>query len=371
MKHLILGLISFLLPASALAASNNISMVTYFPVPYMSYSTLRATQTGAMCLSGNACDLTLPKTLQIGVGGMTLKSGRLSFQGNSLITPRFEANGNESEHIIKFNNTLRVFNDITKMHLLETEGQAKIASSLNLNGKAFPQCGGMNISWQKLGGKVFLVCGQAEEDTSCTADARTEWDVSAKKCKCPSGVYHNGACCSDSTPKSDTRCWKENSSEGSTTYEWQAMTSDSSLTQNIANDGVYSLTCSNVEKFWQPTTTIRCPNFKCRGSCKVSCRKGGGGGEIGGTDLPPGDDMSDEPDAVGLGSCDREGAKCLAGVQIRRTRAGCDMGFQNNQPYLYCDYTYHYAECVKVTTPGTTSYQKLWDSSDTPYGCGH
>jgi len=213
--------------------------------------------------------------------------------------------------------------------------------------------------------KQFLLKSQGTE-TSGTCpqtpgDPRTWWDSSVSKCGCPNAdeYYHNGACCSDSTPTSDTRCWRATSPAGENLVWSNPDVRESFLTQNIANGGISSLTC-NTEGIIGWTGSLKthnlCPHYSCSGECVYDhC-------------YPPFDGEEDWERPDFFGPCSKEGEICLARVIIERMDSSCTV--HPDFPDLSCQISYLYSTCVKVSE-GSENYQQLWDSSDTRYGCGH
>ncbi|MGN0017320.1 MAG: hypothetical protein ACI37O_08295, partial [Candidatus Avelusimicrobium sp.] len=199
-------------------------------------------------------------------------------------------------------------------------------------------------------------------------DPRTWWDESTQQCGCPNAneYYHNGACCSASTPKTNTKCWKKTTSESGNKLVWKnVLASDRFDTQNIANQGITSLTCTAGGAFGftgNLKTRKQCPHYSCSGSCVLSCNSSGGGsiGPVTPTPVP-------NPSTDELGLCNTEGDICVARLHISTNDAECT---GTGGKFLWCATTYIYSSCVKSTST-TTSYEQLWDTTDTRYGCGH
>ncbi|MBO5011556.1 MAG: hypothetical protein J6C49_03780 [Elusimicrobiaceae bacterium] len=198
-------------------------------------------------------------------------------------------------------------------------------------------------------------------------DPRTWWDESTQQCGCPNAneYYHNGACCSSSTPKTNTKCWKKTTSESGNKLVWKnVLASERFDTQNIANMGVTRLTCSQGGALGftgTPKTTKKCPHYSCSGSCVLPCNSSGGGGGIGPVTPTP------NPTTDELGLCNTEGDICVARLHISTNDAECT---GTGGKFLWCATTYTYSSCVKSTST-TPSYEQLWDATDTRYGCGH
>ena len=82
---------------------------------------------------------------------------------------------------------------------------------------SFPSCaavgGSTNISWQNLKlnkeTETYLMCGNAADvKNPCEGQVKSQWD--GTRCVCPTGSYYvaaSNACCNDSSPTSDSKCW--------------------------------------------------------------------------------------------------------------------------------------------------------------------
>lgn len=173
----------FLLGAAAYAADSKITMVTYFPTPYMAYQDVTVSGPCDMGLI-NDCRLTVAKDLQVdsmSVGeGSTLTLKERDAQANALKSGQ----GSASRGSLVFEGNLTVGTLPGQVKALETEKGT--LTKLNLGSKEFPTCNatGNKISWKNLTINnqegIYLVCGDG--DISC--------NTAPPACK----VVSNGMC---------------------------------------------------------------------------------------------------------------------------------------------------------------------------------
>lgn len=231
--------VALALPCAA-ADSNNIKMVTYFPVPYASYGDLGVTGTCDVGLLGGQC--------RLDVGGEGLQvftknasSDRRALNTGSLIVRRGDLdlypsnsaavgstilvgnpNSNSFEGTLKFAHNLTV-NSARGNTLANVTGRT-IANleELSMYNEEFPVCnyeGSSQIKWQYLNmggsGGVFLVCGSknckrpAEPSTKLCPEGYSglqtrewneatcswsRWDTSNCECLPPSGESNRERC---------------------------------------------------------------------------------------------------------------------------------------------------------------------------------
>lgn len=232
-------------------AKNKISMVTYFPVPYVAYSQTSATgmdiglsSTCDMKLGCTQSDVTLKATNAVNVtSGRLNLDGGLGVKGSSVVL----GEGNKLGKITFNNARLQTAN----MNSVVVE-ENTAAQTLNLFGQKFPSCkakdGKGKMSWKKLTlagsdkSELYLVCGDgvaSSTPTPCqptnggretytescpsgqTGTVTYTWDYSACKynksstCKeekgCSDAAYklsHKSECC-PSAAKTDTDCYSE------------------------------------------------------------------------------------------------------------------------------------------------------------------
>ncbi|WP_428052818.1 hypothetical protein [Candidatus Avelusimicrobium stercoris] len=203
-----------LAPLAAFADSaNKMTMVTYFPVPYVAYSQVDVTKQMDIGLT-SACQMNLGCTADEGFStGKSLRvNTALNIAGGKLDLNDAPAIDGDTVLIgsgngvadFDFNTNLRVAN-YKQGYTMQADNM--YLSELNLFGYKFPACSGETMSWQKLKLKnkeeVYLVCGEAEMQPVQTCSDAT-YKASHKKECCPSA------------PQTDTVCW---------TYWWDGDTS--------------------------------------------------------------------------------------------------------------------------------------------------
>ena len=211
MKKFLLALCGLLLGVPAFAA-DNIKMVTYFPVPYVSYGDLAVTGSCDVGLL-NTCSLSTGSKLDISkvsgdsrplnTGNLTVTAGTLALNSSNssstLRTSTLTAGSGTSTGVLEFAHDLSV-RDISgnAANIVEATNRANL-SSLYLFGsdRRFPACdaSGNVISWKKLtvNGKegVFLVCGSGDKSktpcpTTCSAGYKRDPNVQYEE---------DGECC--------------------------------------------------------------------------------------------------------------------------------------------------------------------------------
>ena len=184
MKKFLFALCAFALALPSVAAdTNNIKMVTYFPVPYASYGDLGVTGTCDVGLMGQ-CKLDAGEGLMVrkGASSDTRKLNSGSFivrKGTLALNPAAsEAEGasimvgddtDKGEGVLKFSHDLAVTNiNSSRLGSARAMNEAQM-TSLNMYGHVFPTCNADDheISWKNLtiGNKsgVFLTCGAPEK----------------------------------------------------------------------------------------------------------------------------------------------------------------------------------------------------------------
>ena len=176
MKKLLTLCLGFI-PCAALAATNKISMVTFFPVPYVAYSQLKATDQMDIGLT-NSCDMTLgcsEDSATLNATQVNVKGGKLNLDGGRGIKGNTLSLGNgNGEGKISFQNVRIQTGNMESMN-----AQGMKASNLNLFGKAFPSCKAANsasggqMQWTSLklkgadSSELYLACGPTGESSVC------------------------------------------------------------------------------------------------------------------------------------------------------------------------------------------------------------
>ena len=186
MKKFTLALAALVLVGPAFAA-NTIKMVSYFPIPYASYSDIAVDGTCDVGLL-NQCSMSVPSwtiadTDLVGSGDLTegvleVKKGPLSLNSSysaSQVSGKelLVGLGTHGEATLIFDGNLKVTKTMLKvtdtmlndLRGLEATTKANI-KSLTLGSYAFPACGAANnkITWQNLNvagtNRVYLTCGE-------------------------------------------------------------------------------------------------------------------------------------------------------------------------------------------------------------------
>ena len=136
MKRLFIFSLLFL--SSAAYAKNKISMVTYFPVPYVAYSQVNTTDQMDIGLT-STCDMKLgcsEESATLNATRVNLKGGKLNLDGGRGIKGGSLSLGNGSgEGRISFQNVR-----IQTGNMESVNAQDMKVSALELFGKTFPSC---------------------------------------------------------------------------------------------------------------------------------------------------------------------------------------------------------------------------------------
>lgn len=169
-----------LAPCALMAATNKISMVTYFPVPYVAYSHVNADQID-VGLTTSACSMKLGceesqsplVTPKVNVQSGTLElNGGLGILGNSITL----GSGNTGTGHLSFSNVR-----IATGNMESVNANTMAVTNLNLFGRAFPSCKDANsesigqMSWQSLtlqgasNQELYLVCAEGSEPVASGA----------------------------------------------------------------------------------------------------------------------------------------------------------------------------------------------------------
>ncbi len=169
----------FLLGAAAYAADSKITMVTYFPTPYMAYQDVTVSGPCDMGLI-NDCRLNVAKDLQ--VDSMSVGQGAaLTLKGHDAQADTLKSGpegADDSRGSLVFEGNLTVGTLPGQVKALETEKGT--LTGLNLGTKAFPTCNatGNKISWKNLTinnqAGVYLVCGEGSGGDSCEDNPNQE-----------------------------------------------------------------------------------------------------------------------------------------------------------------------------------------------------
>ncbi len=287
------------------AADGDVSMVTYFPVPYATYNNIYVTEKLDLGIkSGFTVTLQGKKQeTSLLADELYLDRGTLQFQAPQLYTQTIKL-GKTAES----NNKASV--QFTKLEIGDTLGSSTDPVGA-LTGKnvqtgmlylfpalfsspgnsSLPACidpnGGHNVYWKKLQlGSVptqywYLVCGNEEqcgakktEHTACNSRANASWNNTNCTCNCDSGYTEtdgNGVCCLASRK---SNCINNNTIP--TTWNGSSCTCACKEIgyQDSDNDGICTITCAQKK--------INCENSAYNpmmpswsaGSCRCICPSG-------------------------------------------------------------------------------------------------
>nr|QGT50733.1 hypothetical protein Elusimicrob1349_2030 [uncultured Elusimicrobia bacterium] len=252
MKKLLALCLGFV-PCAALAATNKIGMVTYFPVSYVAYSQVNAGQMDvgltSTCDMKLGCDAASSPALQAET--VKLESGRLDLNGGRGIKgdELSLGSGNATSANpgkIKFNNVRIQTGTMESVNANDVK-----AAELKLFDKKFPSCKDANtasngqMSWKslKLSGaakdELYLACGDlGTASNSCPADKQPTKGLSYTE-NCPHGKT------------------------GQITYIWNKLTCEYMKKDNCLAE---KITCITNSQWKTATNNIEVPD---------SCRLGG------------------------------------------------------------------------------------------------
>ena len=199
MKKLLCFVMFFAVSAvfsSAEDIKNNIKMVTYFPVPYVAYSTVQVDTAGQLDVG-----LTQAPAMYLGSAGrvpldateVNLKTGELKLDkiknifGKDLI---LGADSGPSAGKLAFSKNLRI-NEMEAGSLVAEKPHnasafAMTVNSLELFGKTFPECAEEEMVWQNLKleeatqQETYLMCGTPSTPSVCqpTHNGEESYEVS-------------------------------------------------------------------------------------------------------------------------------------------------------------------------------------------------
>ncbi len=193
-----LFIFSLLLLSSAAYAKNKISMVTYFPVPYVAYSQVNTTDQMDIGLT-STCDMKLgcsEESATLNATRVNLKGGKLNLDGGRGIKGYTLSLGSgNGDGKISFQNVRIQTGNMESVNAADIK-----AANLNLFGKSFPSCKSANsesngqMQWASLklkgasSSELYLACGEVtasaeqtcaenpNQEKCCTADQ--EWNGS-------------------------------------------------------------------------------------------------------------------------------------------------------------------------------------------------
>ncbi|MDO5764355.1 MAG: hypothetical protein Q4P84_01470 [Elusimicrobiales bacterium] len=205
MKKLLTLCLGFL-PCAALAATNKISMVTYFPVPYVAYSQVNTTEQMDIGLT-STCDMKLgcsEESATLNATRVNLKGGKLNLDGGLGIKGySLNLGSGYGDGKISFQNVRIQTGNMESVNAADIK-----AANLNLFGKAFPSCKSANsesggqMQWTSLklkgasSSELYLACGALKDTPCCSSDELSKGKVcnaSTHTCECPDGKTENSS----------------------------------------------------------------------------------------------------------------------------------------------------------------------------------
>ncbi len=271
-----LFIFSLLLLSSAAYAKNKISMVTYFPVPYVAYSQVNTTDQMDIGLT-STCDMKLgcsEPSATLNATRVNLKGGKLNLDGGRGIKGYTLSLGSgNGDGKISFQNVR-----IQTGNMESVNAQDMKVSALELFGKTFPSCkekdssGQMKWASLKLKGassnELYLACGDLGESTGCSntpsklTESRTcptgtgtqtrTWNATT----CSWGAWL-GECVEENYvwKRYGEECWVMLSSVGSLSYDnrgsaWECTCADSSALDSALNSYSAPYGVDNDCKSW-------------------------------------------------------------------------------------------------------------------------
>ncbi len=198
MKRLFIFSLLLLSSAAYAATKNKISMVTYFPVPYVAYSQVNTTEQMDIGLT-STCDMKLgcsETSAALNATRVNLKGGKLNLDGGLGIKGySLNLGSGNGEGRISFQNVR-----IQMGNMESVNAQDMKVSALELFGKTFPSCkekdssGQMKWASLKLKGassnELYLMCGDFGKSTACQP---TDPRGATYTEPCPAGQTGTGA----------------------------------------------------------------------------------------------------------------------------------------------------------------------------------
>ncbi|MBP3513909.1 MAG: hypothetical protein J6J74_08765 [Elusimicrobiaceae bacterium] len=250
-----LFIFSLLLLSSAAYAKNKISMVTYFPVPYVAYSQVNTTDQMDIGLT-SACSMKLgcsETSSTLNATRVNLKGGKLNLDGGRGIKGySLNLGSGYSDGRISFQNVRIQTGNMESVNAADIK-----ATNLNLFGKAFPSCKAANsesggqMQWASLklkgasSNELYLMCG--DFGTSTCAPTHNGQEVYTGEC--PSGqtgtvtyTWDYTACKYNESSTCEGCTWKY---EKWTDYPYDA------VRNGTPQNAIYCPDGSDVEKYKQ------------------------------------------------------------------------------------------------------------------------
>ena len=376
MKKILIGL--FLLsslPTWAVTNQNKVSMVTFFPVPYVAYSNVSVAKEMDIGLTNQACSLTLgsagASTAPLEVVNTNVTSGALFLGGNGAVSTTGQValgSANSSWNGIarlNFDNNLAV-ETVTGATSLNTPELH--VSTLNLFGRTFPACnvnGDHTISWAELAlgpnknkKEVYLVCGPVPTD--CPASTKP-----SETCECsnPAATGSKVVTCNANGTWSEGQCTcscpleqKPDVPANSSYYEEGKQCSCAGTGSKGTKHITGAATCNLNTGYWSvPTTCINCQCRKISDDYQFSY-VASGATDTENCDLSGYTRSSNDPIALFANS-----SKCTGANGGTRTRTCQTDGSWSD--WGSCSNTRQC--CSNSTKPSPTATNDIWNC----YGC--
>ncbi|MBP3512922.1 MAG: hypothetical protein J6J74_00245 [Elusimicrobiaceae bacterium] len=265
MKRLFIFSLLLLSSAAYAKTKNKISMVTYFPVPYVAYSQVNTTDQMDIGLT-STCDMKLgcsEPSATLNATRVNLKGGKLNLDGGLGIKGYALSLGSgNGEGRISFQNVRIQTGNMESVNAADIK-----ATNLNLFGKAFPSCKSANsesggqMQWASLKLKgasskeLYLMCGNVGESSVCQpTDPRGATFTEP----CPAGqtgtvtyTWNEEAC----TYRTQNNCTSASKKKCIVSKEWKEFAFDAQI------QTMYGGACVGMVNFPTYQANIKCGNY--------------------------------------------------------------------------------------------------------------
>lgn len=249
----ILAILGICLVPSGLWAENTISMVTYFPIPYVAYSKINVQKqldvgVASVCEMNLGCNESgAAGLIPLRATNVYLNKGELHLNQPAAAIASTTVNMGTSNGASVLN-----FDDSVRINTM-TDGYSVEADQMNLEvlklfpdriKNNFPSCastgadGAPQMSWKKLrlkgADEIYLACGTAKEvEADCSNTAYKQ----AHKSECCPGVSVSDSICYKDCPGESTFSWGDsgNTVEGWMGSDWKVK----SCSRKASNNSTY------------------------------------------------------------------------------------------------------------------------------------
>lgn len=308
----ILAALLVLLPVFLTAATtqNKVSMVTFFPVPYVAYSNISVAKQMDIGLTNQTCSLSLGSTNAttnpLDVQNTNVTNGTLFLSGDGAISTTGNVGlGSASSPFdgqvsMDFARNLRV-NAVTDASSLNTPELH--VSSLQLFGRTFPACnvnGNHQIAWAELAlgpnknkKEMYLVCGPIPQDCpastrpseTCACSAPHATGSRTVSCNASSGEWQTSACtCACDNLDKPTTCSCSGGGQGtptnfscnSNTGYWNYSCTNCQCKKSDGTFGTTETEDCSLGSGWYASTYNDAPLTACNGSRTRTCNSNTG-----------------------------------------------------------------------------------------------